>query len=813
MTLKVEIDVTSVAKAEKIVDRSVSSINSDFARMDRSLGLLESSIRDLNTAFGKNTRAMENDIKRVAQTTKRQTNSIGSSFVGLMKTMKAAAIGYATVMATMALQEFIVDTVRAGVELDSLRMSFKAITGDAKLASNQLQYIGQTADKLGLNLRVLEGSYKDILAASKNTSLEGAGVRKVFTAISKASAVLGMSADDTKGSLRALSQMISKGNVQAEELRGQLGERLPGAFSMAAEAMGVTTMELNDMLENGEVLAEELLPKLAVVLEGRFGNAAAAAGQRAGASFERFTNSITNLKRAIGESGLIDWLAGAADNFSTVADAATSAMDRTDKLQRDVAGAEANPAALSIETINGLIARQTKLMDELNYAGGSFYKADMERMQAQWVALNELRKQNEQLLIQKKDMLALERLSNRRDEMAVEANKTNKATDASNAIKNLRDKLAAAESSSMVNPGGIATAFIEGPGGMAYAAEREARAFKKVDAALESVLGWYDKLDDKLYEAGQSSRDLQASLRESFANAEHRINAALFADLEREVEEERLAAEDIYKAKMYFVEKEVSETKVLRDKLAAAENASMNPATLAIAERSADEQLNKNTSALSQYMEKMQEASSLENQFSSLAISGFEAMGTALTDFVMTGEADFKSFASSIISEMVKMFVQYQIIKPMMEGLFGGGGSSGGGGGFLSGLFGSAHGNAVKGSGAVNSVVTGPTVFPGMKKMDAYATGGIVGEAGRSEGILPLTRVGADLGVKADINGGGSTNIIINVENNAGDKVGVEAETSQNDMGETVIGIVVDAALRDKQGFGKVIQSVAQKKR
>ena len=67
---------------------------------------------------------------------------------------------------------------------------------------------------------------------------------------------------------------MSKGTVQAEELRGQLGERLPGAFNLAAQAMGVTTQELNKMLDNGEVLAIDLLPKLAEVLDERFADAA-----------------------------------------------------------------------------------------------------------------------------------------------------------------------------------------------------------------------------------------------------------------------------------------------------------------------------------------------------------------------------------------------------------------------------------------------------------------------------------------------------------------------------------------------------------
>ena len=71
--------------------------------------------------------------------------------------------------------------------------------------------------------------------------MEGENTRKIFVSLSEAGTALGLSNEDLNGSLYAISQMMSKGKVQAEELRGQLGERLPGAFNMAAEALGVTT--------------------------------------------------------------------------------------------------------------------------------------------------------------------------------------------------------------------------------------------------------------------------------------------------------------------------------------------------------------------------------------------------------------------------------------------------------------------------------------------------------------------------------------------------------------------------------------------
>ena len=91
---------------------------------------------------------------------------------------------------------------------------------------------------------------------------------------------------------------------------------MPGAFSMAAEAMGVSTQKLNDMLENGEVLAEDLLPKLAIVLEERFGKAAVESADSAQAHFNRLTNEMTELKRAVGESGLTENLSELAQKSS-----------------------------------------------------------------------------------------------------------------------------------------------------------------------------------------------------------------------------------------------------------------------------------------------------------------------------------------------------------------------------------------------------------------------------------------------------------------------------------------------------------------
>lgn len=217
-----------------------------------------------------------------------------SASMEMMGSAAKAALGYFSVAAMAGFAKSVFD---AGVAMDSLQRSLVAITGSQVGASMELAFIRSEADRLGQSLYDIAPAYKNLAAASRGTALEGEGTRKIFSAITEASTALGMSTSDTEGALRAIGQMMSKGNVQAEELRGQLGERLPGAFKMMADALGVSQQALNKMLEQGEVLAEDALPKLADAIHKAYGAAAqTAALESAQAAVNRMSQEWTDLK-------------------------------------------------------------------------------------------------------------------------------------------------------------------------------------------------------------------------------------------------------------------------------------------------------------------------------------------------------------------------------------------------------------------------------------------------------------------------------------------------------------------------------------
>jgi len=236
-----------------------------------------------------------------------------------LSTMRREVHGLRAALASLGVGLAVRDIVRAGVRMEGLRNALKAVSGSAELAGEALAFVREESDRLGLNFVESADAFSKLAAAAKGTALEGQGVRDIFTAVAEASRVMNLSAEETRGALNALAQMMSKGNVQAEELRGQLGERIPGAFQLAARAMGVSTSKLNDMLDKGEILAEDLLPKLAAELRQSFGAGVEDASNSAAAAFERAGNALFELKVAVADAGIVDLLADIASGWTKLA--------------------------------------------------------------------------------------------------------------------------------------------------------------------------------------------------------------------------------------------------------------------------------------------------------------------------------------------------------------------------------------------------------------------------------------------------------------------------------------------------------------
>ncbi|MBD8896227.1 tape measure protein [Desulfovibrio desulfuricans] len=179
-------------------------------------------------------------------------------------------IGYASLNSVVGTMRSLTDSM---LQMSRLNISYQTIFGNEYGATQQLQHIYSQTQAVGLEFQASASSAKTFFSAAQGTSLQK-DMNGIFDAVSSAGAALQLSSEDMSGIYLALGQMVSKGKVQAEELRGQLGERLPGAFRLAAQAMGMTTAELDKFMADGKLTAEDLLPKLAEVLKNKFASAA-----------------------------------------------------------------------------------------------------------------------------------------------------------------------------------------------------------------------------------------------------------------------------------------------------------------------------------------------------------------------------------------------------------------------------------------------------------------------------------------------------------------------------------------------------------
>lgn len=225
----------------------------------------------------------------------RSVRTFGDNFASL------ATLGFGTGLA-ISFYQIGKASVEAQMQVERLDKAFGAIYGNVSQAQQQLEFIRQTSRDLGLEFYSTAEAAKTFFAAGQGTSLSSQ-LNEIYTGFSKAGAALALPAERMQSIFVALGQMLSKGKVQAEEMRTQLGEHLPGAFQIAAKAMGMSTAELDKFMADGKLLAEDLLPKMAQALEERYGKAAESAADTVQGAINRMSTAWTDFKAGLLDSG------------------------------------------------------------------------------------------------------------------------------------------------------------------------------------------------------------------------------------------------------------------------------------------------------------------------------------------------------------------------------------------------------------------------------------------------------------------------------------------------------------------------------
>lgn len=274
------------------------------------------------------TKKLNDSLKKTGQEGGQSVKNVGNEMNNLSGIVKSGAgllAGFFAVSSIKAFTERIIETT---IKFEGYTKAIEFGSGSAEKFARNQEFLTNLINKYGVGLAQTTEAYKSFFTASTLAGQSQQETNRQFEAVTKAGTVLKLTTDQMQGAFLALGQMMSKGTVQAEELRGQLGERIPGAFSIMAKALGVNERQLNKMLEQGQVLSKDALPKFAAELEKTFGQKAEQNLNGMVNSQNRFNNSIDKLILAVGNKlepflkGAYDLAAGIATQLAGVGQAA-----------------------------------------------------------------------------------------------------------------------------------------------------------------------------------------------------------------------------------------------------------------------------------------------------------------------------------------------------------------------------------------------------------------------------------------------------------------------------------------------------------
>lgn len=248
----------------------------------------------------------------------------------------AGAFAGAAVGATAGLfRQQITGASDYAAELARMRIALKGVSTDQAEFNKSLSFINNTAPQFLMSIGDATKNYTKLQASVRGAGMGVDETQKVFQGLSAAIVATGGGTEQLNGAMLAATQVFSKGKVSAEELRGQIGERLPGAFTIFAQAVNMTPQQLDKALEQGKISTEDFV-KFAEELFKRYGESAKAIGDSPFAASVRFQIAMDNFRNAAG-SALLP-IISQFQNFGTDAlNALTRVAEGTTEWQKSLA--------------------------------------------------------------------------------------------------------------------------------------------------------------------------------------------------------------------------------------------------------------------------------------------------------------------------------------------------------------------------------------------------------------------------------------------------------------------------------------------
>lgn len=393
----------NVATNVNLVEKALTSIQTNQKGITKALGKIHSSVKagePIWERYRASVRATKEDLKSVTgkmkelranstvslkvnqgrgsstnagQSAPRQNNNhsfFGGMFGGrgemsggfFRAMLPAVALAGGLPTAGFAVKE----TVEAGRERMKMSNIMTASTKDAEEYAKAMEYVRKESNRLGQSTTEMGlGFAKVMQSVQGKLSLEK--TQKIFTGFGELMTVMGNSADDQKGVYRAMTQMFSKGKIEAEE-EGQMAERgLPMKELVKRAAMEVYKVDqkgYEKMRKQGTVKAEDVLPRVAELMSAMANknNALEKSLNQSVVKQQQFMNKLNDFAEAMMRGGLDKVLSNIFDSLSKIVDMLSEITTGVKEFKKSVDDVTKGNGflAIAISIVLGLLFKKRK---------------------------------------------------------------------------------------------------------------------------------------------------------------------------------------------------------------------------------------------------------------------------------------------------------------------------------------------------------------------------------------------------------------------------------------------------------------------
>lgn len=238
-----------------------------------------------------------NNLPGIQRNVQSLTNSMRG--LGSQTALVTHAIGaFQAALGGLSLTAFIKSIYETGNSYQSLERTLGAVASSQAEVNDHMSFINDLTQQMPISIDAAATSYKKFAVAARLSGMSVEDTQGIFGDFATGFSAMGLSIDSQKYAFIALEQMISKGAIQMEELKTQLGDHLPGAVQILADSLDVPVAKLFKMIEAGEVTSDALI-KMGKRVREQFAGAAEAARQSSQGQFIELGNQWTLFMKTI----------------------------------------------------------------------------------------------------------------------------------------------------------------------------------------------------------------------------------------------------------------------------------------------------------------------------------------------------------------------------------------------------------------------------------------------------------------------------------------------------------------------------------